>query len=141
MLAAALVGLAVLGFLWWRRRRAAARTWATRSEALVRRTLASLDEVAGAGSVVTGRVEALAAEARELEAQAPDAASRASVGGLRAGLDELARALEADRALRFESPPPSDEQLAYSSALIGEQVAQLRRRLLPPDPGPPPLSI
>ncbi len=137
LLAAALVGIAVLGFLWWRRRRAAARTWATRSEALVRRTLVSLDEVTGAGSVVTGRVEALAAEARELEAGAPDAASRASVGGLRAGLDELARALEADRALRFESPPPSDEQLAYSSALIGEQVAQLRRRLLPPDPTAP----
>ena len=139
VLAAALVGIAVLGFVWWRRRRDAARTWTMRSEALARRTLASLDEVTSAGSVVTGRVEALAAEARELEARAPDAAARASVGGLRAGLDELARALEADRALRFESPPPSDEQLAYSSALIGEQVAQLRRRLLAPDPGGPPL--
>jgi hypothetical protein len=48
--------------------------------------------------------------------------------------------LESDRRQRLGSPPPSDEQLAYSTALIGEQVAQLRARLVPPEPTwePPP---
>lgn len=140
VLAAALVGLAVLGVVWWRRRRAAEQTWTTRMEALARRTLAALDEVTSAGSVVAGRVEALAADARTLEGQAPDASARASASAVRAGLDELARALEADRRLRLGSPPPTDEQLAYSTALIGEQVAQLRARLVPPEPiwEPPP---
>lgn len=139
-LAVALAGLAVIAFVVWRRRRAAKQTWAMRMDAVARRTLATLDEVVTAGAVVTGRVEALAADARLLETQAPDEPARASAGALRAGLDELARALESDRRLRLGSPPPSDEQLAYSTALIREQVVQLRARLVPPEPTwePPP---
>lgn len=133
-LAVGLVGLAVIAFVVWRRRSAAEQTWAMRMDAVARRTLATLDEVMTAGAVVTGRVEALAADARMLETQAPDEPARNSAGMLRAGLDELARALESDRRLRLGSPPPSDEQLAYSSALIREQVGQLRARLVPPEP-------
>src|SRR3954471_8941450 len=120
-LAVALSVMAVIAFVVWRRRRAAEQTWAMRMDAVARRTLATLDEVVTAGAVVTGRVEAIAADARLLETQAPDEPARASAGALRAGLDELARALESDRRLRLGSPPPSDEQLAYSTALIGEQ--------------------
>lgn len=139
-LAVALAGIAVVAFVVWRRRRAAKQTWAMRMDALARRALATLDDVVTAGAVVTGRVQALAADARQLETQAPDEPARASVGALRAGLDELVRALESDRRLRLGSPPPSEEQLAYSTALIGEQVAQLRARLVPPEPTwePPP---
>lgn len=140
-LAVALAGIAVIAFVVWRRRRAAEQTWAMRMDAVARRTLTTLDEVVTAGSVVTGQVETLAADARLLETQAPDEPARASVGALRAGLDELARALESDRRQRLGSPPPSDEQLAYSTALIGEQVRQLRARLVPPEstwePPPP----
>jgi hypothetical protein len=139
-LAVALVGIALIAFVLWRRRRAAKRTWAMRMDAVVRRTLATLDEVVAAGSVVTGRVEALAADARLLETQASDEPARASAGALRAGLDDLARMLESDRRRRLGSPPPpSEEQLAYSTALIREQVEQLRARLVPPEPtGEPP---
>lgn len=139
-LAVALAAIAVIAFVVWRRRRATKQTWASRMDAVARRTLATLDEVVTAGSVVTGRVEALAAEARLLETQAPDEPARASAGALRAGLEGLARALESDRRQRLGSPPPSDEQLAYSTALIGEQVRQLRARLVPPEPTwePPP---
>ena len=139
-IAVALAVIAVIAFVVWRRRRAAEQTWAMRMDAIARRTLATLDEVVTAGSVVTGRVEALAADARLLETQAPSEPARASAGALRAGLDELARALETDRRQRLGSPPPSDEQLAYSTALIGEQVRQLRARLVPPEPTwePPP---
>jgi hypothetical protein len=140
-LVVALAGIAVIAFVVWRRRRAAEQTWSRRMDAVARRTLATLDEVATAGSIVAGRVEALAADARLLETQAPDERAQASAAALRAGLDELARMLESDRRQRLGSPPPSDEQLAYSTALIGEQVAQLRARLVPPEPTweqPPP---
>jgi hypothetical protein len=90
------------------------------------------------GSVVTGQVQALTAEAQSLEARAPDEESAASAARLRARLDELAAALEADRALRLSSPPPGPEQLTYSSALIRQQVEQLQGVLRPRDPGRPP---
>jgi hypothetical protein len=87
---------------------------------------------------VTGQVQALAAEAQSLEARAPDEESAAAAGRLRARLDELAATLEGDRALRLSSPPPSPEQLTYSSALIRQQAEQLQRLLRPPDAGRPP---
>jgi len=48
------------------------------------------------------------------------------------GLEELVGALEGDRALRLASPPPSEEQLAYSSALIRQQAEQLQGVLRSP---------
>ena len=86
------------------------------------------------GSVVTGQIQALAAEARTLEASAPDEAATAEAGQLRAQLDDLAGTLEGDRTLRLSSPPPAEEQLSYSTALIRRQVEQLQRILRPPSP-------
>jgi hypothetical protein len=107
---------------------------------LSRRTLVALDDVLRDGSVVTGRVQALAAEARSLESRAPDEPARAAAAQLRGRLDELAATLEADRTLRMSSPPPSAEQLSYSTALIHQQVEQLQDVLRPPPaPGPPPV--
>jgi hypothetical protein len=92
----------------------------------------ALDDVLAKGSVVSGHIEALASEARSLEARAPDDASRAAAVRVRAQLDELAVTLEADRTLRLGSPPPSAAQLAYSTELIRPQTAELRSVLLPP---------
>jgi hypothetical protein len=99
--------------------------------------LVALDAVLADGSLVTGQIEALAAEARSLETSAPDEASRGAAGALRGRLDELASALEADRALRLGSPPPSPEQLSYSTALIRRQADQVQDVLRPPPPEPP----
>jgi hypothetical protein len=132
-LAVALVAAALIGVLLWRRRRAGAETWAAQLGDLSRRSLVALDDVLRDGSVVTGRIQALAEEARSLESRAPDDAARAAAGRLRARLDELAATLEADRTLRLSSPPPSAEQLSYSTALIHQQVGQLQGVLRPPE--------
>jgi hypothetical protein len=117
-----------------------AAAWAGRYDDLGRRCFVAVDDVLAQGSVVTGQVQALAAEARTLEANAPDDPARAEAGRLRAQLDELAAILEGDRTLRLSSPPPSEDQLRYSTALIRRQVEQLQGILRPPPPppGPPP---
>ena len=134
----ALAGL-VIGLVVWRRRRAATASWSSQLADLARRCLVAMDDVVREGSVVTGQVQALAAEARSLEEHAADDRARASAARLRARLDGLAAALEADRALRLSSPPPSPEQLSYSTALIREQVTQLQDLLQPP-PADEPLA-
>jgi type IV secretory pathway VirB10-like protein len=134
------VGLAVaslVGILLWRRQRAHAASWSTQLTDLSRRSLVGLDSVLTEGSVVTGQIQALAAEARSLEAHAPDDPSRADASRLRGPLDELAGALETDRALRLGSPPPNAEQLSYSTAVIRQHVQALEGALRP-SPGPPP---
>lgn len=132
-LAALVVGLVV-----WRRRRAASASWSNQLDDLARRSLVAMDDVVREGSVVTGQVQALAAEARALEGRAADDQSRTAAARLRERLDDLAEALVADRALRLSSPPPSEEQLSYSSALIREQVAHLQNSLEPPSAHEPP---
>ena len=105
---------------------------------LRRRSLLTLDDVLAQGSVVTGRVQALAGEAQALETHAPDDASRMEAGRLRARLDELAATLETDRKLRLGSPPPSQDQIVYSDALIRQQAEQLQGVLRPPRQGQTP---
>jgi hypothetical protein len=122
----ALAGVVVLVIGLWSRKRSRASSWSSKLADLRRRTLITLDDVLERGSVVTGHVQALAAEARSLEAGAPGERERADAGRLRASLDELVRTLEADRALRLGSPPPTPEQLSYSTALIRQQVEQLQ---------------
>lgn len=126
-----LAGL-VIALILWHRHRAGAAEWGAETADLNRRSLVALDDVLAKGSVVTGRIEALAAEARSLETRAPDDPSRAAAGLVRERLDELAVTLETDRALRLGSPPPRPEQLSYSTALIQQQAAQLQGVLRPP---------
>jgi hypothetical protein len=130
-LAIALLAALVIGLIVWRRHRSGLASWSAQSADLGRRSLLALDDVLARGSVVTGAVQALAAEAQSLEARAPDEPSKASAGLVRARLDDLAATLEADRKLRLSSPPPSEEQLSYSGALIRQQVEQLQQVLLP----------
>ena len=131
-LAIALLAALAIGFILWRRQRSGQASWAAHTEDLGRRSLLAMDDVLARGSIVTGKVQALAAEAESLEAAAPDQPSKASAGLLRARLDDLAATLEADRNLRLSSPPPSKEQLDYSSALIRQQVEQLQAVLRRP---------
>ena len=131
------IGLAlvlVIALVVWRRRRSGALAWGAKTADLNRRALVALDDVIAKGSLVTGQIEALAAEARSLEGRAPDDVSKAAAANVRSRLDELASALEADRALRLGSPPPSSEQLAYSTALIRQQAGQLQGALRPSAP-------
>lgn len=136
VLAVVLVLALVLGLILWRRHRAGAAAWGRQTADFNRRVLIALDDVVAKGSIVTGQVEALASEARAFETRAPDDPSRAAAGTIRASLDELASVLEADRALRLSAPPPSSEQLAYSSALIRQQVEQLQSALHAPGARP-----
>ena len=136
-LALALAGLAVLGLVLWRRRHESG-VLGRRLDDLSRRSLLALDDVVAQGSLVTGEVQTLADEARSLESSAPDDQSSSAAAALRVRLDDLAAALEADRKLRLGSTPPSEEQLAYSTALVHHEVEQLQDVLRPPDAGQPP---
>ena len=129
------LGLAVLlGLILWHRHRAGAAAWGRQTADFNRRVLVALDDVLAKGSIVTGQVEALASEARGFESSAPDDESRAAAGTVRGRLDELASALESDRTLRLSTPPPSREQLDYSTALIRQQAEQLQGVLRRPEP-------
>jgi MYXO-CTERM domain-containing protein len=128
-LALALAAAAVLGLVLLRRRRTSAASWSRRLDDLSRRSLLALDDVVAQGSLVTGGVETLADEARSLELSAPDDQSSSAAAALRVRLDDLAAALEADRKLRLGSTPPSEEQLAYSTALVHHEVEQLQSHL------------
>jgi hypothetical protein len=130
----ALAGVAALAIGLWSRRRSRASSWGAHLDDLSRRALVVLDDVVERGSVVTGQVEALDAEARMLERHAPNDEATAAAARVRGGLDELAEHLEADRTLRLSSPPPSEEQLAYSNALIRQQAEQLKGILRTPPP-------
>ena len=128
-LALALAAAAVLGLVLWRRQRTKAASWSRRLDDLSRRSLLALDDVVAQGSLVTGGVQALSDEARSLESSAPDDPSKAAAAGLRVRLDGLAAALEADRKLRLGSTPPSEDQLAYSTALVHHEVERLQSHL------------
>ena len=135
ILGVVLVAALVAGIVVWRRRQAGSAAWSRHMADLTQRCFLLLDDVLAQGSVVTGHVQALAAEAQTLETRAPDDLSRRGAGRLRAQLAELAAALDTDRALRLGSPPPSAEQLAYSTALIRQQVKELQDVLWPPGTG------
>jgi len=124
----------LLGLILWRRHRSGAAAWGRQTAEFNRRVLVALDDVLAKGSVVTGQIEALASEARAFEARAPDDPSRAAAAGVRAKLDELASALETDRSLRLSTPPPTKEQLAYSTATIRQQAEELQGTIRPPSP-------
>jgi MYXO-CTERM domain-containing protein len=128
-LALALAAAAVLALVLWRRRHTKAASWNRRLDDLSRRSLLALDDVVAQGSLVTGELQTLADEARSLESSAPDDQSSPAAAALRVRLDDLAAALEADRKLRLGSTPPSEEQLAYSTALVHHEVEQLQSHL------------
>ena len=135
ILGIALAAALVIGLVVWRRSRSGAARWSAQAADLNRRSLVALDDVLARGSVVTGQIQALASEAQSLEARAPDDPSKAAAAQVRGRLDDLAATLESDRTLRLGSPPPSPEQVSYSTALIRQQIEQLQGVLRPPSAG------
>jgi hypothetical protein len=135
VLGALVLAAVVIGIFALRSRRAAAAELERRADDLARRSLTTLDDVRLQGSIVTGRVQALAAEARSLERKSDDEATRRRVGALGGALDALGSALETDRNLRLASPPPTEAQLNYSTSLIRRHVDEVDAMLRPP-PGP-----
>jgi hypothetical protein len=107
ILGVVLVAALVAGIVIWRRRQSGSAAWSRHIADLTQRSFVRLDDVLAQGSIVTGHVQALAAEAQTLET---------------------------DRALRLGSPP-SAEQLSYSTALIRQQVKDLQGVLRPPGTG------
>ena len=81
----ALAAALVIGLVVWQRHRAGAAEWGAETADLNRRCLVALDDVLAKGSVVTGQIEALAAEAQAFEARAPDDPSRAAAARVREG--------------------------------------------------------
>ena len=139
LLAVAIAAGALLGFLLWRRRRAGAASWAGRFDDLGRRCFVAVDDVLAQGSVVTGQSRRSPPRRERWRRTRPM---------IRPGLRPAAygrswtispNTLEGDRTLRLSSPPPTEEQLSYSTALIRRQVEQLQGILRPPPaPGAPP---
>ena len=75
-LGVALVAALGAGLVIWRRRQAGSAAWSRHMADLTQRCFVVLDAVLAQGSVVTGHVHALAAEAQTLEARAPDDSSK-----------------------------------------------------------------
>ena len=133
LLGALVLAAIVIGIVAMRSRRAAGAALDRRADDLARRCLTTLDDVRLQGSIVTGRVLALAGEARSLEGAAHDESHRRRLASLAAGLEALGHALETDRSLRLASPPATEAQLHYSTALIRRHVDELDAILRPPD--------
>jgi hypothetical protein len=79
-----------------------------------------------------GVSEAMALDRSHAALHGRDGRCRPRRVGCDLGLDDRAGTLETDRKLRLGSPPPSSEQLGYSTALINQQVAELQGLLRPP---------
>ena len=62
-----------------------------------------------------------------LAAAAQDQRASAATTRANQALESLLSTIDTDRALRMGPPPPSDEQLAYSEALLTQRAAELGR--------------
>jgi len=62
-----------------------------------------------------------------LSSLAPDQRANAAVARARQALDALVAAIDADRGVRMGPPAPSDDQLAYSEALLSQRAVELGR--------------
>jgi hypothetical protein len=62
-----------------------------------------------------------------LSASAPDQRARAATTRAKDAVESLLAAIDTDRGLRMAPSPPTDEQIAYSEALLSQRAAELRR--------------
>ena len=142
IVAAVVVALVIIGmvlFLLRRRRRQqwrvegrAAAAEASSLLAVLNRGLAALDDPAAAArtwSDVESQGAHLHARLQTLAATPPDPASGAAIAGLDRSLQSLRAVVDADRALRLGAPPPTAEQLGYSSAVIRQRAADFEQSL------------
>ncbi len=62
-----------------------------------------------------------------LAAAAPDQRGAAAITRATQALESLLSTIDTDRSLRIGPPPPTDEQLAYSEALLSQRSVELGR--------------
>lgn len=77
-------------------------------------------EVDAEGARLHARVQALAAGAPDAHAQAVTARTDQTLQGLRSAIDS-------DRALRLGPPPPTQEQLGYSEAVVRQRASDFEQ--------------
>jgi hypothetical protein len=86
---------------------------------------------------VDARLARLRADLRHLDQTAPDDEHRAAVGRASQAAQALQDSVETDRGLRVGPSGPTDDQLAYSEALLSQRATELERAtedLTPPKP-------
>jgi hypothetical protein len=86
---------------------------------------------------VDARLARLRADLRHLDQAAPDDGRRAAVGRASQAAQALQASVETDRGLRVGPPGATDDQLAYSEALLRQRAGELERAtedLNPPTP-------
>jgi hypothetical protein len=136
------VALAIIGLVLFLLRRRSRQDWRTQARAAdaeasnilgsVTRGLATLQDPSAAartwsdvearGSQLHGRLQALAA-------RPPDDRSGIIVGRLDQSLQALRAGVEADRDMRLGPPPPTEEQLRYSEAVIRQRAAEYEQAI------------
>jgi len=62
-----------------------------------------------------------------LTAVSPEARATAATSRVAQALEAVQSTIDTDRGLRMGPPPPTDEQLAYSEALLSQRGAELGR--------------
>jgi hypothetical protein len=62
-----------------------------------------------------------------LTASAPDQHAKVAIGRATQALDALQASIDSDRSLRMGPPPPSEEQIGYSEALLTQRATELGR--------------
>jgi hypothetical protein len=62
-----------------------------------------------------------------LRGSSPGQQANAAAARATQALDALVAAIDTDRGLRMGPPTPTDEQIAYSEALLSQRSAELRR--------------
>jgi hypothetical protein len=97
---------------------------------VVTQGLTSLDEPAAAArtwSAVETRGARLHDRLRGLAQRPPDEQDGAVVNRMDQSLQSLRSALDADRSLRVGPPPPTAEQLGYSTAVVRQRLADFEQ--------------
>jgi hypothetical protein len=146
LLLLAVLVAALVGVLLWRRRQ----VWRANAARLGRDAISAADLIlstpaqppAGAAPAwvaarddVRRRLEAVTSVAGDLVDDAPGATERAQLDDLTRRVGDLTDALSTDDQLQLASPPPTEEQRAISTAVLGRRASEVRasaEQLLPP---------
>ena len=79
---------------------------------------------------LNGRAARVRSSLTSLAAAAEDQRASAATTRANQALESLLSTIDTDRGLRMGPPSPTDEQLAYSEALLSQRAVELRRAAL-----------
>ncbi len=114
---------------WWANARLAAADSAALSAA-VERALSLLRDPGAAAQAwgdLNNRVAQLRGRLRTLARTGPDPEATAAANRVSQALDAVQVAIDTDRGLRIGPPPPTDDQLGYSEAVLRQRAGELDR--------------